>query len=100
MAGSAVARNPTDGRQPELLQYGAYPAVKQPGSIDMSLASSGIGMYICTCYVSAAGKCSQKATMCIQHVPDVVTWRSLSGQGVRLRESWLKCDVQNSCSLC
>jgi len=30
------------------LQYGTYPAVKQPGSIHMSPASSGIGMYICT----------------------------------------------------
>ncbi|KAA6425234.1 MAG: hypothetical protein FRX49_04729 [Trebouxia sp. A1-2] len=42
-AGSAVARNPADGRQPGLLQYGAYPAAKQPGSIDASPASSGIG---------------------------------------------------------
>lgn len=46
-AGSAVARNPADGRQPGLLQYGAYPAAKQPGSIDASPASSGIGMHIC-----------------------------------------------------
>ncbi|DBB09856.1 TPA: hypothetical protein ACH3X3_15268 [Trebouxia sp. C0006] len=40
LAGSAVARNPANGRQPGLLHY---PAVKQPGSIATSPASSGIG---------------------------------------------------------
>lgn len=49
LAGSAVARNPTDGRQAGLLQYGGYPAVKQPGSINTSPASSGTGMYNCSC---------------------------------------------------
>ncbi|KAL0020441.1 hypothetical protein WJX77_003488 [Trebouxia sp. C0004] len=43
LADSAVARHPADGRQPGLLQCDTYPAVKQPGSIDVSPASSGIG---------------------------------------------------------
>jgi len=59
-AGSAVARNPADGRQPGQLQYGAYPAVKQPGSIDMSPASSGIGMYICTVIHLQQGSVARK----------------------------------------
>ena len=60
LAGSAVARNPADGRQPGLLQYGAYPAVKQPGSIDTSPASSGIGMYICTVICLQQGDVARK----------------------------------------
>ena len=48
LAASAVARNPAGGRQPGQLQYGAYPAVKQPGSIHASPASSGIGTSIRT----------------------------------------------------
>lgn len=80
-AGSAVARNPADGRQPGLLQYDTYPAVRQPGSIAMSPASSGIGTYICI-IVCLQQRSVARRTMCIQHVPDVATWHALSGQGV------------------
>jgi len=57
LAGSAVARNPANGRQPGLLHY---PAVKQPGSIATSPASSGIGMYICTVIHLQQGSVARK----------------------------------------
>jgi len=60
LAGSAVARNAADSRQPGQLQYGAYAAVKQPGSIATSPASSGIGMYICTVIHLQQGSVTRK----------------------------------------
>ncbi len=37
--------------------------------------------------LSAVGQCSQTATVCIQHVPEVAIWHPLSGQGIKLRGS-------------
>lgn len=65
LAGSAVARNPANGRQPGLLHY---PAVTQPGSIATSPASSGIGMYICTViHIARNGQCAYSMFLMLPH---------------------------------